>query len=400
MSNKVKGIIQLILVILFILGSFIISNMLKSDKPFSRNTDNVERTFFVETITVSPTSHRVEFDTTGTVNARANIGIVPQIQGRITSISDKLFEGGQFAAHETLFEVDPRDYQLEVQRLQATVAQAQTALNLEKAEGESAMMDWKILNGDKPAPPLVARAPQMREARANLQAARAQLNNAKLALERSKFSFPFEGRVLSSTLEAGQFVMAGQSYGDVFDLNTLEVQASLEDKQLNWLIDSEAPEITITANYLGETKTYDGVLKRSAGSLDSQTRFARVSFGFKDQNPDLLPGIFADVVVKGSTLENVTVLPAAALQREGNIWTVDADNKLRTHQPNIIYSTNQNIIIDSLRANSRVVTSRVSGASEGMGISVNDNKNESMSQQNNALQSLEIPSTEKTDGKK
>lgn len=370
MSDKVKGIIQLILVILLIAGSFLISNMLKSERVSMRGAGGEERRIFVETVTVSPQTHRVQFDTTGTVQSRGVIGIVPQIQGRIDTVSDNLFEGGTFTADEILFQVDPRDFKLEIQRLQAAVAQAQTALNIEKAEGEAALIDWRQLNGDKPVPPLVAREPQLKEAHANLQAARAQLANAKLDLERTKFSFPFDGRVISSDLEKGQFVMTGQSYGQVFDLSSLEVQASLEDKQLKWLLGSDNPKIKITANYLGEIKTYDGVLKRSAGSLDQQTRFARVSFGFSEENVDLLPGVFVDVDIEGSTLENVSVLPAEALQKEGHIWIVTTDNTLKKHIPEIIYSTDKNIIIEGLSTNSRVVTSRTAGATEGMEVNV------------------------------
>lgn len=394
MSDKVKGIIQLILVILLIAGSFLISNMLKSERVSMRGAGGEERHIFVETVTVSPQTHRVQFDTTGTVQSRGVIGIVPQIQGRIDTVSDNLFEGGTFTADEILFQVDPRDFKLEIQRLQAAVAQAQTALNIEKAEGEAALIDWRQLNGDKPVPPLVAREPQLKEAHANLQAARAQLANAKLDLERTKFSFPFDGRVISSDLEKGQFVMTGQSYGQVFDLSSLEVQASLEDKQLKWLLGSDNPKIKITANYLGEIKTYDGVLKRSAGSLDQQTRFARVSFGFSEENVDLLPGVFVDVDIEGSTLENVSVLPAEALQKEGHIWIVTTDNTLKKHIPEIIYSTDKNIIIEGLSTNSRVVTSRTAGATEGMEVNVaneNADQTDKKSSLKTPLTSLAFP---------
>lgn len=394
MSDKVKGIIQLVLVIIFIAGSFLISNMLKSERVSMRGAGGEERRIFVETVTVSPQTHRVQFDTTGTVQSRGVIGIVPQIQGRIDTVSDNLFEGGAFAADEILFQVDPRDFKLEIQRLQAAVAQAQTALNIEKAEGEAALIDWRQLNGDKPVPPLVAREPQLKEARANLQAARAQLANAKLDLERTKFSFPFDGRVISSDLEKGQFVMTGQSYGQVFDLSSLEVQASLEDKQLKWLLGSDNPKIKITANYLGEIKTYDGVLKRSAGSLDQQTRFARVSFGFSEENVDLLPGVFVDVDIEGSKLENVSVLPAEALQKDGHIWIVTTNNTLKKHTPEIIYSTDKNIIIEGLSTNSRVVTSRTAGATEGMEVNIANeeaDQTDKKSDLNTPLTSLAFP---------
>lgn len=368
MSNKIKGWVQLVIVVLVIIASFTISNFLGAKRPPVVRSSGADRALFVETQKVTPGPYRIAFETTGTVEARAEIGIVPQVSGRVVAVNDRFFEGGTFEADEVLFRIDPRDFELEVERLEAEVARAETNLDLETAEAEAALSEWLQINGSKAAPSLVARKPQMAEARANLKAAKAQLENARLDLERASFALPFSGRVLSSELAEGQYVTAGQSYGTVFDLETLEVRASLEDRQLEWLLGAEAPDITITATYLGKTREYQTFLKRGASSLDSQTRFATVSFGFEDTVRDVLPGVFVKIHIQGSNLDDVSLLPPDALQKEGVVWVVKADNTLSALKPDIAYANDDHVVARGINQTVNVVTSRLSGATEGMSV--------------------------------
>lgn len=372
MSDKTKGFIQLFFVILFIAGSFGISALLSAVKPDIGKSVNGDRTLFVETKIIQPTIYRIEFETTGTVEARGTVNIVPEVSGRITEISDQFFEGGIFGEDEVLFQIEPLDFELAVRRLEAEVARAKTSLDLAKAEAKAALVEWEQFNGSKEAPALVAKEPQLQEARANLKAAEAQLEDAKLNLERTSFSLPFGGRVLSSSLEKGQYVNAGQSYGQVFGLNTLEVNASLEGQKLDWLLDTPDPKITITATYLGKKQTYQGYLKRSASSLDAQTRFATVSFGFKDENVNLLPGIFADVEIRGSNLNNVFLFPAEALQKEGIIWLVEENKTLKAFEPDIIYGSDKNVVTQALSQSVQAVVNKLAGATEGTKVEINN----------------------------
>ncbi len=386
MSDKTKGFIQLFFVILFIAGSFGVSALLGAIKPDVGKSVNSERTLFVETKDISPTTYRIEFDTTGTVETRGTVNIVPEVSGRIISVSDQFFEGGMFEAGEILFQIEPLDFELEVRRLEAEVARANTSLDLAKAEAKASLSEWQQINGNKAAPDLVARKPQLQEARANLKAAQAQLEDARLNLDRASFSLPFNGRVLNSSLEAGQYVMAGQSYGQVFGLETLEVISSLDGQKLEWLLDAPNPEITISANYLGKTLTYEGYLKRSASSLDAQTRFATVSFGFKEKNVALLPGIFAEVQVTGSNLKDIYVFPSQALQKQGIIWLVQDDKTLTAYEPDIIYASDKYIVTRSNGDTMKTVINKLAGATEGTKVEVNNESNDEAEKPNDMLE--------------
>lgn len=367
-SDTRKGYIQLIFVVVFIIASFVISSLLQTKRTPTGKNSASERALYVETQEILPGPYRIAFETTGVIEARANVNIVPEMSGRITSISDQFFEGGVFKASSTLFQIEPRDMQLEVQQLKAKIAQASTNYSLEKAESRAANEEWKQLNGDMEMPDLVARKPQIAEALANLKAAEAELEKSKLDLSRTRFTLPFNGRVLSTTLEKGQYVSAGKSYGEAFDVSALEVSASLEDKQLEWLLSVKNPNIEIRATYLGKEKVYKGFLKRSPASFDAKTRFATVRFGFGSAITDLLPGVFVTLKIQGPELQDIALLPGQCMQKSGLIWIVDAEGKLRSLKPEIAYADGRQIAISNITEPMTIVTSRLSGATEGAAV--------------------------------
>ena len=370
-KNKIFGYIQLGVVAAFVLGAFVISALLNMKSDSIEESVKAERVLYVETQTVSPAPYRIHFTTTGTVGVRGEVNIVPEVSGRIIEVNDNFFGGGTFKKDELLFRIDPRDFELAVKQLKAQVAQASTNLDLAKAESKAALSEWKQLNGSRRAPDLVARKPQLQEAEAALESAKAQLENAQLDLERSSFRLPFDGRVLSTSLETGQYVMAGQSYGSVFNIEALEVTASLKDSQLEWLLTGEKADVQIDATYMGKSFSYEGYLKRGPASLDAQTRFATVTFGFEDKPKTILPGVFVTLKIEGPQLPDIVQVPVEALQSEV-IWSLKDDNTITAIEPNIVFRTNDYLVVDNISGTNKIVTSRISGAVEGMKVKTSD----------------------------
>lgn len=359
------GIIQVVAVIIFIVLAIIGSRLLQTQYQPATRHGGGERELFVETQTFVPGPFQIVFETTGTVESLTEINIVPQVSGRVESVAPEFFAGGEFAAGSVLFTVDQRDFVNEVQRREADVARAKTVLQLEEAESTAALSEWRLLNGDQPPSALVAREPQRAEAAASLQASRANLANAELALERTEFRLPFDGRVLSSRIGPGQFVQAGASYGSAFDRNALEIVASLKGQELEWLVNSPAADVRIIAEHLGREIELSGELNRGASSLSPTTRFATVRFGFRDSPQSLIPGVFARIEVNGPQRENVARLPASALQQNGQLWIVDADSTLQAFTPEIVFADEGWIAVANIPGETRIVTNRLPGAASG-----------------------------------
>lgn len=366
------GRLQLILVVSFFLFAVLVSSLLSGTDRTPKLKDEEEFAPLVNSTIVRPETRRIEIVGSGAVSSQVDVQIIPQVQGRVDWLSSIMRPGGSFLKDEVLFRIEARDFELEVERRRAEVASARTNLQLEEAEGLAATREWEEITPGEPVPALVARKPQIRDRRAALASAQAQLARAQLDLDRTNFSLPFNGRVVSSNVELGQFMATGQTYGTVYSLDGLEVSVPLADKDLKWLQPLDDVEAIITTSYLGVDRVIRAKATRVSAQLDAQTRFASVivSLGESSDEEDtlpLVPGVFVSVTFLGPKLDSLVTVPTAAIQENGKIWTI-VDQRLKAAQPEIIQTGPTVSLIRGLAAGSEIMLSNVPGAVENMAV--------------------------------
>lgn len=366
------GRLQLILVVSFFLFAVLVSSLLSGTDRTPKLKDEEEFAPLVNSTIVNPETQRIEIVGSGAVSSQVDVQIIPQVQGRVDWLSAVMRPGGSFLKDEVLFRIEARDFELEVERRRAEVASARTNLQLEEAEGLAATREWAEITPGEPVPALVARKPQIRDRRAALASAQAQLARAQLDLDRTNFSLPFNGRVVSSNVELGQFMATGQSYGSVYSLDGLEVTVPLADKDLKWLQPLDNVEATIQTSYLGVDRVIRARAARVSAQLDAQTRFASVivslgeNAGTEDTLP-LVPGVFVSVTFIGPELDNLVTVPTAAVQENGKIWTV-VDQRLKSARPEIVQTGPTTSLIRGLAAGTEILLSNLPGAVENMAV--------------------------------
>lgn len=324
---------------------------------------------------------------TGVVRARTEVTITPQVSGRIVSVNPVFADGGFFVAGQILFNIDDQDYQLRLRQARADFNTARSALSLEEAESESAIREWQLINGATPVPPLVAREPQLAQARAAVEVASAAVNAARLDLSRTAFSFPFSGRVLSTTVVPGLTVAANQPYGTVYSNASIEASVSLDPTDLEKLAPIVGRRATITGTIGVRTLTTPATVVREESALDSRSRLAGVILAF-DQEPPFLPGTFIQATISGPELENVLRLPAEAVSATGNVWVVE-EATLVKRQPVIISRNNGTVLTERFDTGSGVVIVPPAGAREGMPVTIDGAKDEEELAAQSSLETLQ-----------
>lgn len=374
--NVVIANIQLLIVLLFIIGGIFLSTKLhvKEERP---RENAPTKPLLVSTSKVTPQTQEVTFNRTGTVEVNGQINIVPQVSGRIVYVNPVFNDGGVFKKGDVLFKIEQADFVNQVNVARAQVEHARTNLSLQEADSNAAIEEWKSLNPNRPAPDLVAREPQLEQARASLTSAKAQLGNAQLDLKRTKVSYEFGGRVISTSIELGQFVQAGQSYGMAYPENALEVSVPVEDRLLKYIDtdkgDEQGNKVSIHADYRGEKIQLEGVIDRIGSTLDTTTRFVDVIIQPNDDQWNILvPGVFVDVELKANAIENVWAMPNGALQGQDQIWIVKGDNTLQSYRPTIITKNDTKTFAIGNGQEARVVLGLLKGASDGMSVNVTE----------------------------
>ena len=270
----------------------------------------------------------------GTVEPFRELQLASEVSGRIVEKHPSVQSGNNVKKGQVLYRIDPRDYELEVERLTRRLDQEDAMLPeldqdiensrklLEVAQQELELATASVgrlenLKSNFSSAEELDQAKRNRLASMNQEVnlqnqirsfqtkknrlesaaklAETELSKAKLNLERTVIRAPVDGRVVREQVEADSYVQKGNLLLVLEDTEKIEVACSMRMDQLSWLL--EQPEISSDelvnamqgsryelpptpvdvcfeiAGRAGESLIWNGVLDRFDGNgLDPQSR--------------------------------------------------------------------------------------------------------------------------------
>ena len=343
-TNRILGMIFTVaLPILLIVGGIASGPIMESLKPKPEARSEAPKALAVFTGAATLEDVQLTVSVQGEVAPRNQANLAPQVPGRVTYVAPNLVNGGSLKKGQLLMRVEDADYKLALVRAESTVASARQRLLQTEAEADLARRELEDL-GITDASPLALKQPQLEEARASLAAAEAQLMDAELQLQRTGVYAPFDGRVLSESVDIGQFVGAGAVIAQVFATDVMEVELQITDQQMGELglplafnaTDAiPGPEVRLEASVSGRKRQWDGKITRTGAAVNSRTRlisvYAEVQDPFgagSDDGVPLAPGLFVDADIIGRAVQDIVVVPREALRGLTTVYaveTIDAD---------------------------------------------------------------------------
>lgn len=374
----VQGIIAIVVIVIGVTGF----TKLKAEKKGLERKKHEVPLPIVRTVTVTTGQMQIILTGQGTVTPVKEIQLVPEVSGKVVDISLKLVNGGMFKKGEILLSIEPVDYEIAVTAAKARVKEAESIYQQVTEEAAAAIAEWESMNADEDPPPLVAKKPQVASAQAKLAAERANLKKAALNLDRTRITAPFNGRVTSESVDAGQYVTPGQSLAVLHGTDAAQVVVPLEGHDLFWFdvpgftTDSNvgAP-VDVTAVVAGREVTWPGRVLRSEGRINELSRMhnivVRVNAPYASF-PPLAAGQFVEVRIKGKHIERAAVIPRSAIHDANIVWVIDAaENRLRFRNVNIARTNHTGVVVlDGLDDGDRIVISPLKAVSDGMKVRV------------------------------
>lgn len=297
----------------------------------------------------------------GRLEAIDRVEVRPLVSGTIVSVNFK--DGALVKKGDTLFVIDPRPYQAEVDRTAAQLAAAQ-------ARDGYAQTDWQRaqrLIGDN----AIARRDYdekqnaARESAANVKAAAAALEAAKINLGYTRIAAPFSGRASRAEITLGNVVSAGASAAPLTTVVSVSpIYASFDADEQTYLryIGSQrdgrrVPVDLGLANETGYSRT--GVVDSVDNRLDTSSGTIRVRARFDNADGALVPGLYARIKVDGSAPHPALLVDDAAINTDQDkkfVFVLDKQDHVTYREVQIgAQHGNQRVIVGGLQASDRVV---------------------------------------------
>ncbi len=331
----------------------------------------------------------VILDSQGVVRAHHETPLTAAVGGTISAIHPGFEDGAFFSQGEVLAELEPADFEAAVESAESNLARAEAALAQEEARARQARLNWEDLGYEEEPSDLVLRIPQLKEARANVDAAAAALDQARRDLSRTKIRAPFAGRVRDRLVGLGQAVGPSTSLGNVFATDYAEVRLPLTPEQLHFIALPSRPgdpEVPVTLKDAlgeavddGEAAEWPARIVRTEGALDETSRelfaIARIDDPFGLRHPDrpaLRIGQPVRAAIEADVLENVFVLPRVALRGVNRVYLVDPEESaiVRTTIDPVWTTSEELVVRDGLEPGQWLSVTRMPYAPNGAPVEV------------------------------
>lgn len=351
-------------------------------KPEPDKKEELPRPLSVFVEPVVQTNIALTVETSGEVRARTEVDIVAQIAGRVVSVSREFTEGGMVFPNISLITIEDTDYQYALRRAEAAVATMEVGVQQALATANVAR---KQLRDSSDASDLALKKPQVAQAYAALKAAEADLAQAQTNLTRTNITLPFKGRVISTSVDIGQYVTPGTRLGRAFATDVVEIRLPLNDSQLASLdlpIGFIAEEgaglpVNLSATVAGRVQSWQGRLNRLDASIERETRMlyglVEVNSPYEDNvSPYGMPlavGLYVNAKIMGRELSDAYVIPRDALRAGNQVYVVNDRGRLEVRKVRVTHSTATEAIIESgLEPEERVIISSIRNPIKGMAL--------------------------------
>ncbi len=292
----------------------------------------------------------ISAESTGRVEAQYSIDVIARVSG---FLDKKYFKEGDFVKKgQLLFQIDPREYQIEVNNSQASVNQYSALLKNAQQElnRANALIKEDLISHSDVDQSLATR----NQNKALLDAARQKLELAKVNLGYTSIESPIDGRIGKVNITEGNYVTA--TSGPLVNISSTDpvyVSFSLRSQDFVKLLraSDKFKDVQVKVQFengleygkIGKINFVDNKVDQNSGSVQMRATF---------ENPKgwLVPGDYMKVTLIAPKKVSFMTIPQSCTKGDAMsgyyVWTVE-DNKSVRKDIKVSDAVNNNWIVDS-----------------------------------------------------
>lgn len=339
--NKISGAV----------GGYMMMQAMKMPKEVVIDNPKMEETF-------------ISAESTGRVEAKYSVDVVARVSGFLLK---KYFQEGDFVHKgQLLFQIDPREFQIEVNNSKAAISQYSALLKNAQQELDraNALIKEDLISHSDVDSSLAARNSN----KALLDAARQKYELALVNLGYTSIKSPIDGRIGKIKITEGNYVNATSGpLVNISSTNPVYVSFSLRSSDFLKLLKASDKfkdvEVKIQSDtgkvypFVGKIDFVDNQIDQNSGSIPMRATFEN-SKGW------LVPGDYMKVSLVASRQTSFMTVPQSCTKGDAMsgyyVWTVNADNKAVRKDIKVSDTIENNwIVTDGLDINDTIVVAGI-----------------------------------------
>jgi membrane fusion protein (multidrug efflux system) len=257
-------------------------------------------------------------------------------------VVERLFsQGSEVKAGDTLYRIDPRPFEVEVQSSEAALAKAMAALDQASQHARrTALLTSQRATSEAENEKAIG---AMRQAEAEAEGRKADVARARLNLNYATVRAPIQGVVGAALVSEGAIVVQNETnLATIQQLDPIYADFTQSVTELNHLrrafesgeLDRIAPDAARVRLVLDDGAIYTtaGKLLFSEAKVDAHTGQVTLRGEFPNPKRELLPGMYVRVLIEQGIDADAIAVPQQAIQRNGGggseVFVVKDDNRV------------------------------------------------------------------------
>jgi membrane fusion protein (multidrug efflux system) len=287
--------------VLFGIGFIILSAAIiscgekKKASATTTSTQQQQQSIIADAMIIGARPLSADIEIPGTIMANETTNIQPEVAGRVVQLNVR--EGSLVGKGALLAKLYDGDLQAQLRKLEVQLKIAEQTearqAQLLKIQGISQQeYDLSLLQVS------------------NLKA---DIDIIKEAVRKTEIRAPFSGKLGLKNISEGAFVTSATIVTTISQVSQLKIQFNVPEKYGSQLKNGQPVSFTVD----GSTKTFTANILATEVMMDENTRSLAIRALVKNNDPVLIPGVFAKVRIVLGKNENAILIPTIVVQPQG-----------------------------------------------------------------------------------
>jgi multidrug efflux system membrane fusion protein len=312
--HKSRWWVWLIILGLLVGGTYFIYHRIHEAQAQAQTGRQGQRSFPVVAAVARRGDMPVYLNGLGTVTAFETVAVRSRVDGELMQV---FFSEGQLVhKDDVLAQVDPRPFQVQLEQAQGQRAKDQAQLQNAQAD----LQRYESIKESITPQQIDAQKALVSQLQGAIKSDQAQIDNAKLQLTYSRITAPLTGRIGLRLVDQGNIIHANDPGGlaVITELQPIAVYFYLPQDDIPQVLRRvhAGQQLSVDAlDHDAKAVLASGSLLASDNQVDPSTGTLRFKAIFQNEDDALFPNEFVNARLLVNTLNNVLIVPAAAVQR-------------------------------------------------------------------------------------